>query len=184
MAILQTIHRGVRQMKISAWNAENSYGTAYLIRGVRSASLELVVESDELRGDDVVLDRYTKIVSANVNVEQATVDLTAYDMMTGSTLVSNADYEDVMISESEEVPYIAVAVRVVGSGGVGDLHMFFPKTKLSGNLALNAQLDTFILPGAQFQAVSEGTINGIYRLRNFRTPTLLTIPLRTAVGGL
>lgn len=184
MAILQTIHRGVRQMKIGAWVAENSYGTAYLIRGVRAASLELVVESDELRGDDVVLDRYTKIVSANVKVEQATVDLTAYDMMTGSTLVSNADYEDVKISESEEVPYIAVAVRVVGSGGVGDLHMFFPKTKLSGNLALNAQLDTFILPGAQFQAVSEGTINGIYRLRNFRTPTALEIPLRTSVGGL
>lgn len=184
MAILQTIHRGLRQMRIANWVAENSYGTSYLIRGARSMGVELVVESDELRGDDVVLDRYTKIVSATVNVEQATVDLTAYDMMTGSTLVSNADYEDVKISESEEVPYIAVAGRIVGSGGVGDLHIFLPKTKMSGNLALNAQLDTFILPGAQFQAVSEGTINGIYRLRNYRTPTALEIPLRTTVGGL
>lgn len=184
MAILQTIHRGLRQMKIASWTAEDSYGTEYLIRGARRMSVTLVVESDELRGDDVVLDRYTKIVSATVEVEEATVDLTAYDMMTGSTLVSNADYEDVKISESEEVPYIAVAGRVVGSGGIGDLHIFLPKCKMSGNLALNAQLDTFVLPGAQFQAVSEGTINGIYRLRNFRTPTALAIPLRTSVGGL
>src|SRR5688572_29750209 len=109
MAILQTIHRGLRQMKIASWVAANSYGTEYLIRGARSMSVEIVVETDELRGDDVVLDRYTKIVSANVQVEMATVDLSAYDMMTGATLVSNADYEDLMIAEQDEVPYIAVA---------------------------------------------------------------------------
>jgi len=180
----QTIHRGLRQLKIAAWNAANSYGTAYLIRGARSMAVEIVVETDELRGDDVVLDRYTKIVSANVNVEQATVDLAAYDMMTGSSLVSNGDYEDVVISESEEVPYLALAGRVVGSGGVGDLHIFIPKAKLAGNIALQAQQDTFILPAATFQGVSEGAVNGIYRLRNFASATALEIPLRTTVGGL
>lgn len=184
MAILKTVHRGLRQMLIAGWTAENSYGASYLIRGARNMSVTLVVETDELRGDDVVIDRYSKIVAADVNVEQATVDLTAYDMLTGGTLVSNADYEDFMIDEDDETPYIAIAGRIVGSGGVGDLHIFLPKCKMSGNLALNAQLDTFILPGAQFQAVHEGPINGIYRLRNFRTPTALAIPLRTAVGGL
>lgn len=184
MAILQTIHRGLRQLKFASWTAANSYGTAYLVRGARSMSVDIVVETDELRGDDVVLDRYTKIVSADVNVEMATVDLSAYDLLTGATLVSNADYEDLMIGESDEVPYVAMAGRIVGSGGIGDLHIFIPKAKLSGNIALNAQQDTFILPGAQFQGVHEGAANGIYRLRNFRTPTALEIPLRTTVGGL
>jgi hypothetical protein len=147
-------------------------------------AVEIVVETDELRGDDVVLDRYTKIVSANVNVEMATVDLAAYDTLTGATLTSTADYEDLMISESDEVPYVALAGRIVGSGGIGDLHIFIAKAKLAGNVALQAQQDTFILPGAQFQGVHEGSVNGIYRLRNFATPTLLDIPLRTTVGGL
>jgi hypothetical protein len=66
---------------------------------------------------------------------------------------------------------------------VGDLHIFIAKAKLAGNVALQAQQDTFILPGATFQGVHEGAVNGIYRLRNFRTPTALAIPLRTAVGG-
>jgi hypothetical protein len=146
-------------------------------------AVEIVVETDELRGDDVVLDRYTKIVSANVNVEMATVDLEAYDMLTGATLTSTAAYEDLMIAETDEVPYIALAGRIVGSGGVGDLHIFIAKSKLAGNVALQAQQDTFILPGAQFQGVHEGSVNGIYRLRNFASATALAIPLRTAVGG-
>jgi hypothetical protein len=147
-------------------------------------AVEIVVETDELRGDDVVLDRYTKIISATVNLEMATVDLAAYDMLTGATLTSTADYEDLMIGEADEVPYVALAGRIVGSGGVGDLHIFIAKAKLAGNVALQAQQDTFILPAAQFQGVHEGTVNGIYRLRNFASATLLDIPLRTTVGGL
>ena len=90
----KTYHRGIRDMKIAVWTDENSYGTAYDILGARNMSVEWVVETDELRGDDVVLDRYTKLVSVTVRIEQASVDLEAADMLIGGTLVSNADYED------------------------------------------------------------------------------------------
>lgn len=181
---LQTYHRGLRDLKIATWVAENSYGTAYDVLGARNMSITWVSESDELRGDDVVLDRYTKLVSVTVQIEQASVDLAVVDMLLGGTLVSNGDYEDFRIGEADEVPFVALAGRVVGSGGLADLHIFVPKAKLSGNLELSAQLDTYMLPQAEFQGVHEGEVNGMLRLRKFTTATALEIPLRTTTGGL
>ncbi len=178
----KTFHRGIRDLKIAAWTAENSYGTAYDVLGARNMSIEWVLETDELRGDDVVLDRFSKLVSATVRLEQAAVDLAVIDMLMGGTLVSGAAYEDLFIGENDEVPYVALAGRIVGSGGGSDLHIFVPKCKLAGNLQLQAQLDTYMLPSAEFQGVQEGEINGMLRLRKFTALTALEIPLRTTTG--
>jgi hypothetical protein len=179
---LQTYHRGLRDVKIASWNAANSYGTAYDVLGAREMSIEWVMETDELRGDDVVLDRFSKLVSVTFRLANAAVDLDLLDMLLGGSLVYNANYYDFMVGENDEVPYVAIAGRVVGSGGVGDLHMFVPKAKLAGNLQYSAQLDTYLIPQAQMQGVHEGTANGMLRFRNFVTPTALEIPLRTTTG--
>lgn len=181
---IQTFHRGLRDLKIAAWNSANSYGTAYDVLGARQMSIEWQAETDELRGDDVVLDRYTKIVSVTLTLAHAAVDLEALDLLMGGTLVSNASYEDFMIAESDDTPYVAIAGRVVGSGGTSDLHIFVPKAKLSGNLQYQAQLDSYLIPSATFQGVNEGSVNGMLRLRKFTAATALAIPLRTSTGGL
>lgn len=174
--------RGIRDMKIAAWVAENSYGAFTDVLGARNMSISWNTESDELMGDDIVLDRFTRLVSVTVNIEQAAVDLAIIDMLMGGTLVSGAAYEDFMLAEADEVPYVAIAGRVVGSGAAGDLHIFIPKAKLSSPLQLTAQLSTYILPSAEFQGVNEGAINGMMRLRKFSAPTALEIPLKTATG--
>lgn len=179
---LQTFHRGLRDVKISSWTSENSYGTAYDVLGARELSLEWVLETDELRGDDVVLDRFSKLVSVTFRLANAAVDLNLLDILLGGTLTSTADYEDFMIGESDEIPYVAIAGRVAGSGGNGDLHAFIPKAKISGNLQYAAQENTYLIPQAQFQGIHEGTANGMLRFRNFTEPTALEIPLRTTKG--
>lgn len=179
----KTFHRGLRDLKIAAWTSENLWGTAYDVLGAREMTTEWVMETDELQGDDVVLDRYTKLVSVTLNLAHASVDLEALDVMMGGTLVSNASYEDFKVTESDEVPYIGIAGRVVGSSSVSDLHMFIPKAKLAGNLRYAAQLATYIIPSATFQGVHEGATNGMMRLRKFSALTGLEIPLRTTTGG-
>lgn len=176
----KSFNRGVRDLKLSVWTAENSYGPAYDVLGVRNANLQWVTESDELRGDDVVLDRYSKLVSVNLTIQEASVDLETLDMILGGTLVSNANYYDLMIGDNDEIPYLAVAGRVVGSGGKGDFQFFVPKAKLSGNLQLNAQVDTYLIPQWDMQGVHEGSVNGMLRLRHFANATELTIPLATS----
>lgn len=179
----KTFHRGLRQMKLAAWNGENTYGTPYTLLGARSMSMELVVESDEARGDDAVLDRFTRILAVTFRLEKATVDLAAMNLLTGGSLVSNGSYEDLLLSESTDVPYVAVAGRI-RSSGAHDLHIFVPKAKIMGNLQFAAQQDAYMFPQVELQGVNEGAANGMGRLRKFVSATGLEIPLRTATGGL
>lgn len=177
----QTIHRGLRKMVFAPWTSTGTYGTDYDVRGARNMSVELTVETDELRGDDVVLDRNTKIIAVNASIEVATIDLELFDMIMGGALVSNASYYDWNVGEDDEVPYVGIAGRIVGSTAAADLHIFIAKAKLSSNLSLGAQLDTYMLPSATFQGVDDsGTIA---RLRNFTAATALAIPLATVPGG-
>lgn len=181
MAYLLSYNRGIRGLAMATWGpAENQYGTMYPITGARTANLQWVVESDELRGDDVVLDRYTKMVSATLTINNAAVDLNILDMWLGGTLVSNANYYDLKVADTDDVPYIAIVGHVVGSGGVGDLHFFLPKAKLAGNLQLNAQVDSYLIPQADFQGVQEGPTNGMLRLRHYNITHALAIPLATS----
>lgn len=181
---IQSYNRGVRDMKLALWGpADGAYSPAVDVLGARMANLSWVVESDELRGDDVVLDRYTKLVSASLTIAQAAVDLAIFNMILGGTLTNHAQYYDLMVGDTGEVPFLGIAGRVVGSGGKGDLHFFLPKAKLSGNLQLNAQVDTYLIPQADFQGVHESATTGMLRLRHYNVPTALTIPLATTGGG-
>lgn len=180
----QTYHRGVRDAKIAAWTAENSYGTAYDIKGIRNASLTWVMESGQLEGDDVILDQFTNIISATIRFEQAAVDLEVLDILSGGVLVSNASYEDlVMGQEASAIPYVAFALSVYASDAASVLQVFVPKAKISGNLDFQAQYGQYLLPGAEFQGVYEGETNGIMRMRKFTAVTALEIPLRTTTGS-
>lgn len=169
-------------MTVAPWTASGTYGTDFDILGARNMSVELTVETDELRGDDVVLDRSTKIIAVNVSFEIATIDLELFDIIMGGALTSNASYYDWNVGEDDDVPYVGIAGRVVGSTASADLHIFIAKAKLSSNLSLGAQIDTYMLPTATFQGVDDaGTLA---RLRNFTAPTALSIPLSLTSGGL
>jgi hypothetical protein len=181
--MIQSFHRGLRAMAIAAHTSPGVYGTAHTIKGARSLSATLNLEVEELRGDDVVLDQHAKLISVTFTLAYAAVDLSALDILMGGTLVSNASYEDFLMSQDDNVPYFAVAGRVVGSGGTNDLHIFAGRCRASGNLQYQAQLDTYIIPSLEIKAVYEDGI-GICRFRNFTAPTALEIPLRTSTGGL
>jgi hypothetical protein len=177
----QTYHRGVLDAKIAVWTSENNWDTAYDIKGIRNASLSMVMDTDELGGDDVILDRFAVIESATLSWEQAAVDLEALDILSGGTLVSDASYEDLVIGKEGENPvYVGMALRVESSTP-HTLHVLLPKCKFSGNLNFQAQYKQYLLPGAEFQAVYEGETNGILRMRKFISATALTIPLATSV---
>lgn len=181
---LQTFHYGLRDLKIAAWNGENTYGTERDILGAREMTATLEIQAAELEGDDIVLDQFAKVKSVTLRISYASVDQEVLSLLTGGTLVSNADYEDVKIGANvnETTPFFAIAGKVVGSPS-GDLHIFIPKAKLSGNLQYQAQLNNYLIPQADFRGVWEGATNGIIRFRKFPSPTGLHIPLATQNGA-
>lgn len=180
---LKTFHRGLRDMKIAAWSAENSYGTAYDIHGARNMSVSWTVETDQAEGDDVVMDRFSKIIAVSVNIEQAVVDLELLDMISGGSLVSNAAYEDLKLGQDDNLAYVAIAGRSVSSDANNDLHVFIPKCKIAGDLEFTMQYGEYTFPAAEFQGVNEGSTNGFIRFRKFTAATALEIPLRTTTGS-
>jgi hypothetical protein len=175
-----SFYRGVRDAIIAPWLGVGSYGTAVDILGIRNFTITTNVSTDTLRGDDHDLDVHSRMDGVVVDWEQAEVNQTVFDILAGGTLVSNANYEDVLIGE-EDAPYVGLAGKMVASDG-SEMHLFVPKCKLAGNLVLQAQLDTYSIPAAQFRGVYEGVVNGIFRRRKFFVPTTLTIPLATTPG--
>lgn len=172
---------GLRDMKIAVWNAENDYGDEIDIPAAATLTVNLEVQSNQLQGDDVIVDQYAKIIAVTAQAQWGAVDFLVSEVITGATLVSNGDYEDLVIGQDDNVPYFAIAGRVVGSN-MGDFHMFLPKVKLAGNYQFQAQQNNYLLPTLDIRGVWEGEINGFIRQRKFSLPTGLEIPLRTATG--
>jgi hypothetical protein len=182
MATTPSVLRGIKDIKIAAWTAENSYGTPYDIYAGRGANLQWVVTTDTLRGDDVDVDVFTNLASATLTIQNGSIDLTVFNMLLGGVLTQNAAYYDFYIQSAVDVPYVALAGRVSGSGGK-DIHFLLPKCKLASNLQLNAQVDNYLIPQWDVHGVNEGPLNGMLRLRQFLVPTALNIPLATVGGG-
>lgn len=179
MAAKQLVIRGIRDAKIAAWNSTGSYGTAVDIRGIREASLELELDTDQQEGDDIVVDRYSSIIAANVGLQNAFVDFEAAAIMTGATFTSGAAYDDFMLDGENNPPFVGLAFKAVASDGQ-ETHYFLPKAKLSGNVSLTMAYGSYLVPQAEFQAIKDGA-SGMVRGRNFASATGLVIPLATAV---
>lgn len=178
---IESFHYGIRDAKIATWTDVNSYGTAVDVGAIHDFGVTLELETAELDGDDVVVDRFAKVKSVMANIVYGSVNQQVLAILSGGTLVSNAQYEDVLLAQADNIPYFAIAGRVMSSGAP-DMHIFIPKCKISGNLAYKAQYGTYLVPSLDIQGVYEGTVNGFCRFRKFTATTTLTIPLATTTG--
>lgn len=176
-----TFHYGLRDMIVALWLAENSYGDYFDLPAAATLTVNLETQANQLQGDDVIVDQYAKIIAVTAQASWGAVDFEVSEIITGGVLVSNGEYQDLMISQDDNVPYFCIAGRVVGSNQ-GDLHMLLPKVKLAGNYQFQAQQNNYLVPTLDLRGVWEGEINGFIRQRKFASPTGLEIPLRTAVG--
>jgi hypothetical protein len=178
----ETYHYGIRDVKIARWLAEDSYGPEIDVDAAREFTVTIVTQSDQLEGDDVIKDTYSKPTSATATVSNGSVNHEVLAVVSGGTYVYNDDYEDVKIGEDDNSPYFALAGRIVGSNAA-DEHILLPKCKASGQgISYEARLNSYLIPSLQVTAVSEGEINGIARFRKFSEVTPLSIPLATAAG--
>jgi hypothetical protein len=178
---IESYHYGIRDAKIATWTAANSYGTAVDVGAVHDFSITFQMENAALEGDDVIVDEFSKVKGVSINLVYGSVNQQVLSILTGGTLVSNADYEDLLFGQDDNAGYFALAGRVMGSG-IKDFHIFVPKCKVMGNLQYKAGYGAYLIPQADIQGVWEGTVNGFARTRKFASATQLTIPLATAAG--
>jgi hypothetical protein len=179
----RTFHYGLRQLIVSRWLGENTYGDAVRIHAANAFTVQLGLQQDELPGDDVIVDSYAKIVRVNATLTYGSVDQEVLSILTGASLYSDEYYETTTFGQDDNVPFFSIAGRVVGSN-FGDQHIWIAKAKLAGDLSYEARQNAYLIPSAQIRGVWEGEANGFGKMNKFSVPTLLTIPLRNEPGGL
>lgn len=178
----ETILYGVRDVQIAGWQDVNTWDTQIDVYGIREAGIEWVAQTGQLEGDDVIIDSFAKLTGATITVNNGSVELSGLALISGGTLTSHANYLDVNIDGESDMPYVGLAIRVVGRDGA-EVHYLFPKCSISGNLQHRASYGNYVIPQMQFTAVQQAAGENIMRIRRYAAATNLELPLRTATGG-
>jgi len=166
---------GVDDLKVATWNSAENYGTATDVDAVSLMSVTLNTVSGILEGDDMIKDAHAKIISATVRVRLAFSSLTVYSILTGTDVTDSATV-DRLPFDTENLPYFALAGRMLPTEGSGDIHFFLPKVKLMEGFEIAAEYGRYATPELSMTAVREGTTYKLFNIYEHATAQAVTIP--------
>lgn len=133
--------RGISDCKIMPLVSDDSSGAEYGglidLPGMKSLSLEPEMITDELTGDDIVLDRYSKARAYNVSIEEAKISLDAYAAIMGASVETGGFGDDTYSSVTITGDHSPVYVKLIGKVNYvtdepqGDVWVVLYKCKLN-----------------------------------------------------
>jgi len=112
-----------------------TYDDAIDVPGIQEFEVSFNVESKELTGDDVVLDRRTAVKSISVDVTHAKISLEALEVLLGGTLTTSGTSPSrvhMYRQGSSTPPYFKLSAQVTQVDEEGaDLHFVLWKAKIT-----------------------------------------------------
>lgn len=171
---------GLRDVKVAAWNATNDYGTEVDVPSVQMMGTTLQQVAAQLEGDDSITATASRAIGGQVQLRFGSVSLAALEVMLGqaatSSVASPNQVKQLKISGGDTMPYFGIVGQAYAEEGDGDLHVFIPKCKITGDIQLaNLQYGQFAIPEMTIQAVDDATY-GIVNLVEHQTATAVAIP--------
>lgn len=125
---------GINDIKVSKITADDAtsltYDTSVDIPGATTLKLSAKFVEKELRGDEVILDRYTKIDSIDVQFDHAKVSLDALEVLLGGATVNGTTNQTYTMSGSDLPNYFKLEGQSVYSDA-GDVHIVLYKVKVN-----------------------------------------------------
>jgi hypothetical protein len=168
---------GLRDVKIASWISEGVYGTAVDFGAAQSFQVTIESEEGELPGDDVIVDTHSTGKSASVQVKNGDVSLSAYNILSGESVVSSVPGQQSVVFGQSSRPYFAICGKIMGTGGGGDTHVFVPKCKLKGALPLpKMEYGTYAIRELTAEGVYEGTAHGMAKVVSHTVAADIAIP--------
>lgn len=171
---------GLRDLKIAPYTSPGIYGTTIDIDAAQAFTVTLVTQTAILEGDDVEKDVYAKIKAVEANMRNGDVSLDVLDILTGGTLYEGVGYDDLMVSQDDNIGYFGVVGKVVGTNDGGCTMLFIPKAKINGNVSYQAQQNSYLIPEVQIRGVDDGAPNNLVRIRHYDVDRTVAIPLPAA----
>lgn len=166
--------------KIATWNATNDYGTAVDIPSVQQMGGRLRMMSGELEGDSQITAVASRAIAGEVRLRFGSISIAALEKLIGnaSTLCGTTPTrQDLLkIAGGDNMPYVGIIGQILAEEGTGDLHVFYPKAKITSDFDLvAAEYGRFIIPEVTLMAVPDSTY-GIVELIEHETATAVVIP--------
>lgn len=199
---------GCRDAKISSLTVDSTvsltYGTAYDVPGMQSISFKPDFLSKELRGDDCILDRYSKIEAVSGSIKHAKVSFYVLGILLGgtaniSTSGSTPNEKMSYVAHGNDTPsYWKLEAQIAYKGGDdtagGDMHLTLHKAKVT-SFSQEYQSDDYAVISFDWQAIPTTYDDHLFTLEENETavaisagaadttpPTCTVVPADTATG--
>jgi len=171
---------GLNDVKIAAWNSTNNYGAAVDVPSVQMMGSILQVVSAQLEGDDTITATASRAIGGEVRLRFGSVSMAALEVLLGNTStasgVASTQQDHLKVQGADNMPYFGICGKALAEEGIGDLHVFLPKCRITSNVELaSLQYGQFAIPEMTVQAVDDATY-GVINLVEHETAVAVAIP--------
>ena len=170
---------GLNDVKVAAWTATDTYGTAVDVPSVQMMRTTMRIISAELEGDDEITASGSRAIGAQVQVRFGSVSLAVLEVILGIASTpsgSPATQDHLQITGGARMPYFGLCGKINAEEGVGDLHVFLPKCKIMSDVELvPAEYGQFAISELTVMCVKDATYE-ILNLIEHAADTAITIP--------
>lgn len=171
---------GLNDCKVAAWNATNDYGTAVDVPSVQMMGAVLRILSAQLEGDDQITATAARGIAGQTQLRWGSVSIAALEVMLGNSSTASGStpnaQDHLKVSGSDNMPYFGIVGKALAEEGVGDLHVFLPKVKITSDVTLaSLEYGNFAIPEMTVEAVDDATF-GLINLIEHETAAAVVIP--------
>jgi hypothetical protein len=167
-------------VKIAVWDGTDDYGSEVDIPSVQLMGAILQVVSATLEGDDSITASAARAVGGEIRLRFGSVSMTALEVLLGNTSTASGStpnaQDDLKVAGGDNMPYFGICGKALAEEGAGDLHVFFPKVRITSDVELaTLEYGQFAIPELTAQA-SDDTTYGIVRVIEHETALEIAIP--------
>lgn len=167
---------GIEDCKVAPWLTASTWGTALDVIAISQMQLTLVVASNELQGDDIIVAAGAKISKATVTIQFAFRDLDVAAVLAGGTHASSDTDEEWTFGDGSPMPTFAIAGKTDDFDGAGNRVIWLPKCKIVSDFSYDFQYENFATPQLTITAFSNGSPYYAGRILQYAANTPIAIP--------
>lgn len=175
---------GLNDVKVAAYTATNSYGTAADVYSVQALNTTLRMVQAELTGDDKITAIASRPIAGQAVLRLGGISLAALEIMTGnsatSSIASPNNVKNFRISGAEDLPYFGLIGKALGADSSGQVEVWLPKCKIMSDINLiQLEYGTFSINEITVMLVPDDTYGLINIIECEATRALAIPPLNT-----
>jgi hypothetical protein len=171
---------GLNDCKVATWTATDTYGTEVDVPSVQMMGTSLQQVSAQLEGDDQITDTQSSVTGVEVRLRFGSVSLAALEVILGQAISSSGStpnrVSQIKLGGSDKMPYFGICGAANATQGTGDTHVFIPKAKVMGNVALTSmEYGQYAIPELTVFGVNDTTYDAMVLIEH-ETATAVAIP--------